>query len=217
MTATTIHSFPSLHSWNSPRSWALAIIALLHLGFFWALTNGLSTSMITKVFSPLPPQYIAPTVKPTPPPPKPIDYEFKPTPVTVTHVEPNPLIDIRETETAPIVAPIPTPPNTFGGGDVAPPEPVVVEPRIGARGLSEPYYPPDVIRRGGEGTVLLSIYILADGRVGDVKLERSSGHTKLDDSAMREAKKWRFVPGTRDGAPVSMWKQVPITFRLNNN
>ena len=42
MTATTINTFPSLHSWSSPRSWALAIIVLLHMGFFWALTHGLS-------------------------------------------------------------------------------------------------------------------------------------------------------------------------------
>jgi protein TonB len=215
MTATTIHSFPSLHSWSSPRSWALAIIVLLHLGFFWALTNGLSTSMITKVFNPLPPEYIPLPVKPTPPPPKPIDVEIKPTPVNVTHVPPDPIIDVRESDRAPIVAPVPTPPNTITGGDVSPPQPEIVEPRIGARGLSEPYYPPDVIRRGGEGTVLLSIYILADGRVGDVKLERSSGYEKLDESALREAKKWRFVPGTSNGAPVAMWKQLPITFRLN--
>jgi protein TonB len=48
-----------------------------------------------------------------------------------------------------------------------------------------------------------------------VKLERSSGFEKLDESAMREARKWRFIPGTSDGSPLAMWKQVPITFRLN--
>ena len=63
--------------------------------------------------------------------------------------------------------------------------------------------------------MLLSLQILADGRVGEVKLDRSSGFPKLDESAMREAKRWRFVPGTSDGTPQAMWKQVPITFRLN--
>jgi hypothetical protein len=33
---------------------------------------------------------------------------------------------------------------------------------------------------------------------------------------MREAKRGRFIPGTSDGSPLAMWKQVPITFRLNN-
>jgi len=72
-----------------------------------------------------------------------------------------------------------------------------------------------MIRSGAEGTVVLSIYILADGRVGEVKLISSSGFAKLDQSALREAKKWRFIPGTSDGKPMAMWKQVPVTFRLN--
>jgi periplasmic protein TonB len=111
----------------------------------------------------------------------------------------------------------PTPPGVFTDtGDVSPPAPVVVEPRIDSRrGLSEPFYPPGEIRQGHEGTVVLSLHILADGRVGEVKLQSSSGYPKLDESAMREAKRWRFVPGTSDGSPLAMWKQVPITFRLN--
>src|SRR5690606_39339980 len=96
--------------------------------------------------------------------------------------------------------------------DVIKPDPVIVEPLIDSRRvLSQPQYPPQMIREGAEGTVLLSIYILADGRVGEVQLDRSSGHTKLDESAMREARRWRFVPGTSDGRPMAMWKQVPVT------
>lgn len=218
MTATTINSFPSLHSLNSSRGWALAIIALLHLGFFWALTNGLSHKLRV-IFEPLPPT-IPLIEEPVEPRQKPIDdVEVKPTDFKVTHVPPDPYIEIEDSETAPFVPPEPTLPNTFSGpgGDVIPPQPVIAEPRIDPRrGLSEPYYPPSIIRIGGEGTVLLSVYILPDGRVGDVKLDRSSGHQKLDESALREAKKWRFIPGTSDGTPMAMWKKVPITFRLNN-
>ncbi|WP_161810993.1 energy transducer TonB [Steroidobacter agaridevorans] len=214
----TVNSFPSMHNWNSPRAWALAIIVLLHLGFFWALTNGM-TQKITKIFVPEPPQLLP--LPEQPKPPKQVDIkdaridikELKPT--IVPRELDFPEEPIRES----IITGLPTPPkNIIGdeGGDVAPPAPMVVEPRIDARrGLSEPYYPPDVIRGGGEGTVVLSIYILADGRVGDVRLISSSGIAKLDQSAMREAKKWRFVPGTSDGKPMAMWKQLPVTFRLN--
>jgi protein TonB len=217
MTATTINSFPSMHSWKSPRSWALAIIVLLHAGFFWALSNGLTPAAI-KAFISQPPVYL-----PIPAEPKPEreivikDVQIDPKP-HITYVKPE--IDSFQpdvVERGPYV-PEPTRPNDFTdtGDVVAPPQPVIAEPRIDPRrGLSEPLYPPQVIRAGGEGTVLLSIYILADGRVGDVKLDRSSGHDKLDESAMREAKRWRFVPGTSDGKPVAMWKQVPVTFRLN--
>lgn len=218
MSVMTVNTFPSMHDWNSPRAWALAIIVLLHLGFFWALTNGM-TQKITQFIIPEAPQLL-----PLPEQPEPVKQVkvneplIEPLKIKPTYVPP--LIDVfpEPRERAPIVDTIPMPPNriTDESGGVAPPAPVLVEPRIDARrGLSEPYYPVDVIRSGGEGTVVLSIYILADGRVGDVRLISSSGITKLDQSAMREAKKWRFVPGTSDGKPMAMWKQVPVTFRLN--
>lgn len=218
MTATTIHSFPSLHSWSSPRSWALAIIVLLHMGFFWALTNGMSVTLPT--FLQTAPPVLIPTVeKPTPPEPTEIiDHKVDLIEQPLTYIKPEPLDlpPVAEDTIAPYV-PVPTQPGTFGNsGDVSPPAPVVVAPRIDSRrGLSEPLYPPAEIRQGHEGTVVLSLQVLANGRVGEVKIHSSSGYPKLDESAMREAKRWRFVPGTRDGAPQAMWKQVPITFRLN--
>lgn len=217
MTATTINSFPSMHSWRSPRGWALAIIVLLHVGFFWALSSGLTPALIRSFISE------APVYLPPPEQPKPVerikikDATIQPKELRPTYVPPTTEYAPEPSELAPYV-PEPTPPNTFTdtGDVVAPPQPVIVEPRIDARrGLSEPLYPPQVIRAGGEGTVLLSIYILADGRVGEVRLDGTSGYAKLDESALREARKWRFVPGTRDGNPVAMWKQVPVTFRLN--
>src|SRR5690348_7772776 len=39
MSATTVNTFPPLHAFNSSRSWAIALIVLVHLGFFWALTH----------------------------------------------------------------------------------------------------------------------------------------------------------------------------------
>ncbi|HEY0940048.1 MAG TPA: TonB family protein [Steroidobacter sp.] len=218
MTATTINSFPSMHNWRSPRGWALAIIVLLHVGFFWTLSSGLTPQMI-KQFISEPPVFIPIPEQPTPPKQveiKDVDIEPMPIPTSVRPEIPIPNDTFNERTT--IIAPEPTAPNDFGAGDVVEPAPPIriVEPRIDARrGLSQPLYPPQMIREGAEGTVLLSIYVLADGRVGEVKLDRSSGHTKLDESAMREARRWRFVPGTSDGQPTAMWKQVPVTFRLN--
>jgi protein TonB len=217
MVAMTINSFPSIHSWRSPRAWALAIIVLLHLGFFWALSSGLTPAMLKSLITAPPVLLPMPEAQRKPPErviKEPI-IDQQPQ-FTVAHkVIDFPLDPVDNV--GPYVPP-PTAPNDFreAGDVVAPPAPVVIEPRIDARrGLSEPFYPPQVIREGGEGTVTLSIYILADGRVGEVKLDQSSGHPRLDDSAMREAKRWRFVPGTSDGKPVAMWKKVPVTFRLN--
>lgn len=216
MSATMLNAFPPLHGFSSPRSWAMAIIVLLHLGFFWALTNGLSRN-ITTVFDPEPPVFLPEVTKPAPPEPRKLEYVVEPKEIPVVHrLRPVEIVDDFDTD-APRVDPAPTPTTPFTDtGDVSPPQPVVVEPRIDARrGLSEPAYPSGEIRLEHEGTVLLSVHILANGRVGAVKLEKSSGYPKLDESALREAKVWRFQPGTRDGVPVAMWKQLPITFRIN--
>jgi TonB family protein len=39
---------------------------------------------------------------------------------------------------------------------------------------------------------------------------------RLDESAMREARKWRMKPGLQDGVATAMWKRVPVTFQLKN-
>lgn len=82
--------------------------------------------------------------------------------------------------------------------------------------MSEPLYPSSEIRAGNAGTVVLSVLVLENGRIGHVRLDHSSGHPRLDESAMREARRWRLRPGMRDGVPVAMWKQIPVTFRLKD-
>lgn len=62
--------------------------------------------------------------------------------------------------------------------------------------------------------MILSVYVLGNGRIGEVRIEQSTGYPGLDEAAAREARRWRFKPGTRDGVPAPMWKQVPITFQL---
>jgi protein TonB len=215
MSTTTVNTFPPLHTFDSPRSWFLAFIILLHIGFFWALNNGFSLSRII-----LPPPQTDVVFLPDEPKPAPVPQEkiidwnrkiltsYVPTPVP-----PDP--DYAPDETisgTPIPQPIPPIERT------APtqPTPTIVQPAIPSSGLSEPLYPASEIRAGHTGTVMLSVQVLENGRVGEVRLLASSGFAKLDDSAMREARKWRFIPGKRDGAPVVLWKQVPITFELTD-
>jgi periplasmic protein TonB len=93
----------------------------------------------------------------------------------------------------------------------------VVEPEVDPRtGLSEPLYPSQEIRMGHAGTVVLLVEVLPNGRVGEVRLHRSSGFSRLDESAVREARRWRLRPGARDGVPTTMWKEIPVTFRLQD-
>lgn len=215
MSITTVNTFPPLHTFDSPRSWFLAFIILLHVGFFWALNNGFSLSRIILP----PPQTKLVTVPDRPAPPRPdrtIDLNPKPlTPyVPLTPDLPDPLYAPEEPPVTGSSRPQPLPPIER----TAPtqPTPTIVQPAIPSSGLSEPLYPASEIRAGHTGTVMLSVQVLENGRVGEVRLLASSGFAKLDDSAMREARKWRFIPGKRDGVPVVLWKQVPITFELTD-
>lgn len=213
--ATTINAFPPVHAFNSSRSWALAIIALIHLGFFWALTSGLARSVITDLHHVTDAFVVEAPPKPTPPPPQRIEDPIV-QPVYVPDVPMPPTVS-EQPDTAPrIVTTVAREQPPIGmPSEPVRPAPVEVGPQIDPRrGLSEPLYPASVIRSGFEGTVILSVQVLENGRVGEVRLERSSGHEKLDESAMREAKRWKLIPGTRDGVPVVLWKQIPITFRL---
>ena len=46
MSAITVNAFPPLHAFNSSRGWFLALIVLLHAGFFWVLTHGVTIGSI---------------------------------------------------------------------------------------------------------------------------------------------------------------------------
>ncbi|HEX7011418.1 MAG TPA: TonB family protein [Steroidobacteraceae bacterium] len=212
----TIHAFPPVDIFRSVRGWMLAAIVLLHAGFFWALGNGLS---ISNLISSKPPLVLTPVKPVEKQPPKPLDLtrlpprigELKPVALPL----PEPIADIPET--APqvnqvLTEPLPAPAQGPGSN-----EPVIVEPKIDPRiGLSTPAYPVSEIRAGHTGTVILSVEVLPNGRVGRVWIEQSSGYPRLDEAAAREARTWRLIPGTRDGAAVAMWKRIPIVFRLKN-
>ena len=214
MSAITVNAFPPLHSFNSSRSWFMALIVLVHLGFFWGLTHGLTFRIIEAkdtTWVDVPPKW-----DDTPPPVPP-----EPTDVTAGRVDPLPLppeVDDREpvAEKAPQSDPrrVPIPDHA---GSAEPIPPVIIQPQADARfPFTEPDYPVPDIRMGHEGTVWLSIEILPNGRVGTVRIDQSSGFARLDDSAVREARKWRMKPGTQDGVAIPMWKRVPVTFQLKD-
>ncbi|NJO12608.1 MAG: TonB family protein [Gammaproteobacteria bacterium] len=118
-----------------------------------------------------------------------------------------------EIDTPPPIAAQSTPtPSTDAVG-----EPVAATQLQADRQLTPPIYPPTSRRLGEEGTVRLLIYVLPDGRVGDVKIDKSSGFPRLDEAAMNAARKdWRFRPATQGGAAVAAWGRYAVTFNLKN-
>lgn len=185
---------------------AIAVNVLLILG----ISGGLDFD-IERFIPPEPVQLVTiDTVKPT----EPVDV---PEPPIVTEeipqLEAPPIeieIPLEPVETAPTAVPTDTlPPQT-----ITPPEATQLQADPN-HPLVPPIYPPPSIRRNEEGVVTLLIYVLADGRVGDVRLKRSSGFPRLDEAAMTAARRdWRFKAATQGGAATAAWGQYAVTFEL---
>jgi periplasmic protein TonB len=78
-----------------------------------------------------------------------------------------------------------------------------------------PNYTADAMRAKVQGAVLVECIVNPDGTVGDVQIVRSLDSTfGLDQEAIKAAKQWQFVPGTRFGQPVPVIVTIELTFTL---
>lgn len=88
---------------------------------------------------------------------------------------------------------------------VAPTQPMAVE-------TPPPDYPEELACAGIEGQVGVLLTIGVDGIPKDVKVEDTSGHPQLDQSAVEAVKGWKFQAGTSRGKPAETPLRVPVTF-----
>ena len=79
----------------------------------------------------------------------------------------------------------------------------------------KPNYTTDAMRAKVSGTVLLECVVNTNGEVTEVRILRSLDPTfGLDQEAIKAAKQWRFSPGMRLGAPVSVLISMELSFTL---
>ncbi|GFE83058.1 hypothetical protein GCM10011487_50580 [Steroidobacter agaridevorans] len=184
---------------------------------FWLLNSGLSHQIIDVVLGPIETRMIEEAPKQEEPPPPPPPKIETPPPFV-----PPPEIDIAITPDAPPTNAIQ---QTTNVKPTAPPPPVAQPAPVARtapksdsrRPLTQPEYPPSSRRAGEAGTVILEVYVLENGRVGEARVKQSSGFPRLDEAAVREVKRsWRLVPGTENGKPVPMWGQFAVTFKLTD-
>ena len=200
MSATTVNAFPPLHAFNSSRSWTLATIVLVHLGFFWGLTHGVS------VYSFKPETGGTVVLIPSDPPHRRRRGRSKPVEPGVNNVWVPTRSSSRccrptSSRRASPVTQEPQPATAAHDGDRRPGL-RTAHPRAGGRralsvhrarisGLGNP----SGARRHG-------VAVGADPAERPrraVRIDKSSGYPKLDESAAREARQWRMKPGTSDG------------------
>ena len=78
---------------------------------------------------------------------------------------------------------------------------------------SSPFqYPEELWDAGVSGETMLRIHITEAGAVDSVQVEKSSGHRAFDEAAVRGARELRFAPAARAGAPVAVWRLLPVQF-----
>jgi protein TonB len=197
-------------SWNPHRFFgffvALAINVLLLYGLASALVFDapLREHDVIDVFVP------EEAVKPLPRPESPADW--RPDRVSMDPVGPPPEISIQYPP-----EPVFTGSMDMGTGSTGQTGsgPIVTALTIDATSFVPPIYPPRSGALEEEGTVHLLIYVTPDGRVGDVRVAKSSGFPRLDNSAVKTARtKWRFRPRTQDGMPVAGWGTYAVRFEL---
>jgi len=79
-------------------------------------------------------------------------------------------------------------------------------------------YPPEALKNGIEGKVIIQFVVTNSGKIGKVKVVRSV-NKELDQEAVRLIKMLPdFSPGRNAmGEPVNVWYTLPVSFNLSNN
>jgi protein TonB len=116
---------------------------------------------------------------------------------------------------------LPPPPTSSGEVDIgAQPTftPYTVGPEITNRSdvqrALEREYPPLLRDAGIGGTVKVWFFIDENGRVQDTRVSESSGHTQLDEAALKVADMMRFTAALNRDKKVPVWVTFPITFQV---
>lgn len=206
---------------NPPFSWARSSAISATLAFHAAVFVLLLAPPVLRQLTPvLPAAPITVLVQEPTPPPKPLPVLDPPKPPArprVAHkiplAPPQRPQDILVTDASPQVS---EPPPGEPAGPLTEAAAADTAPTPLGYATRHPVpYPALAKRRGEQGTVLLRVLIGSDGAPQRIEIERSSGSVLLDRAAREAVLKWRFTPGTKNGAPYAAWGLVPIEFRLD--
>jgi TonB family protein len=92
----------------------------------------------------------------------------------------------------------------------------ITMPNPFAKGLDNPKPPYPLMSRrlNEEGKVVLNVCVSLSGLVENLKLEKTSGHQRLDDIAIETVKKWKFIPAKTQDRDINACYLLPVQFIL---
>jgi TonB family protein len=77
----------------------------------------------------------------------------------------------------------------------------------------DPQYSDEARRAKYQGVVVLWVVVGPDGRVHDIRVQRTLG-MGLDERAVEAVRHWKFEPARKDGVPVAVQVNIEVNFRL---
>ena len=197
-----------------------------HVVLIYALVNGLAHNIVKTVIDPLEVKIIEqvklpPPPPPPPPPPKdmpPPPKEVAPPPAYVppaeVKVEPNNQETIVATsKEPPPSAPIPAPAEPAKAAPEPPHMAVKTKGELITTSCPKPKKSAESDDLEEAGTVKLSFYVDIGGNVVDSKVIKSSGFSRLDETARKAISQCKFSPVTVDGVPEKTWINQEIEFK----
>ena len=195
--------FSDLLSRVSRRAGVWLVIGAVHIALIYVVTHW-SPVRIALDATPIEASIVEAQTRPSETPPPPVPQLDQPVPVieqplvTINEEPPPNAITVAVAEQPPAPTPAPASPRIVT--DVA-----YIEP-------PQPKYPPESRRSGEEGLVVLRVLINEIGNVARIDIERSSGHSRLDDAACAAVKRARFRPYLENGVPRMALATIPIEF-----
>lgn len=218
----------------SSRRAMVGVIVAVHVAAGWGLLQIREVRDAVAEVAPIFVSLVAPDRPPEPAPPPP-----RPQPPAVVKSVPRPLVTAPpRPEPAVFEAPAPVPvaePLPIPAPPIAAlPEPVAVAPAPPPPAPPPPAPPPKVLpasavqylepisleyprvskRLRETGRVLIRVFIDEAGVAKNVRVERSSGHPRLDEAALAAVQKARFRPYTENGQAVAGTAFIPLDFEL---
>jgi len=205
---------------NAQRSGLLGVVVGLHVAVLLAIIA--AKTIVPQIAEiPLIVDMIQPAVEaPKPPAAKPLPMA-KPQPVKQVSkpVAPQTVQTPQLETTASTVAAPSAPTVATSESKPSPAQPAsepVSQARFDADYLKNPAppYPPLSRRMGEEGKVILRVTVNPQGTADNVEIKTSSGSSRLDDSAQKTVRTWKFIPAKRGDAAIQSVVLVPIIFKL---
>ncbi|HWV15465.1 MAG TPA: energy transducer TonB [Cellvibrio sp.] len=190
------------------RSVGLIFVVVFHVLLVWGLASGLAHDLTAKVSEVIQTKVVEED--------KPEEVKEPPPPPPDTKIPPPDFVPPPSFDFVPDAGPTTAIQAVTKAAPPAPKaEPAAVTKPKGKASNTKPDYPQASIRAGEEGVVGINIYVNEDGRVGEVKLEKSSGFERLDEAVLKHVKRaWKFTPCMQGETPVACWYPINLKMQI---